>query len=98
MARAKKPKVVDDKDFGATHGGTAITEELAEQWATEIESEDFDLTHWERCDDGLPLLAQSDTEPGVAFPLSSSELSSLRLRAREGGGSLSDLIREALAS
>jgi hypothetical protein len=31
MAKVRKAKVVDDKDFGVTHSGAVITEELAEQ-------------------------------------------------------------------
>jgi hypothetical protein len=98
MAKARKSKASDDEVLGVTPSGTVITEELAEQWATETESEDFDPTHWERIYVRRPLLAQSVTGPGIAFPLSSSELRSLRLRAREEGSSLSDLIREALDS
>jgi hypothetical protein len=91
-------KPADDEVLGVTHSGTVITEELAEQWAIEFESEDFDPSQWERCDVRRPLLAQSDTGLGIAFPLSSSELSLLRLRAQEEGRPLSDLIREALDS
>ncbi|HET9677676.1 MAG TPA: hypothetical protein VFP21_09250 [Solirubrobacterales bacterium] len=98
MAKAKKPKAGADEVLGMTRSGTVITEELAEQWATEFESEDFDPTHWERRYVRRSPFAQSDIGPGIAFPLSSSELSSLRLRAEEEGRSFSDLIRETLDS
>lgn len=98
MARARKSKATEAEVLGATRSGTVITEELAEQWATEIESEDFDPMHWERRCVVRPLVGRGDTSPGIAFPLTSRELANLRARAEDDGRSLSDLIREALDS
>lgn len=87
-----------DEVLGVTSSGTLITEELAEQWATEIESEDFDFTNWERRYVVSLSTAQADVGPGIAFPLSSAELDALKRRAEEEGRALAALLREALDS
>jgi hypothetical protein len=73
-----------------------ITEELAEQWATELENEDFDPTQWEhRYLIRFPHAADAPAS-GFPFPLSSSELDALRTRAEEEGRPFEDLLRETL--
>gem|GEM_PF-641626 len=96
---AEEGKEAADEVLGVTPSGTVITEELAEQWATEFESEDVDLTdrvRWRV----IPLLlsAENGDRSGIPFPLSSSELEALRARAEKEGRSPVDLFREALDS
>jgi hypothetical protein len=47
MAKVRKTKA-GDEDLGVTRGGTVITEELAEQWAEEIEKNPPDPSVFER--------------------------------------------------
>jgi hypothetical protein len=94
----EESKYAGDEVLGVTASGTVITEELAEQWATEFENEDFDPTRWEtRYAIRFPHAADAP-ECGAPFPLAASELDALRTRAEEEGRQLKDLIREALNS
>lgn len=77
--------------------GVELTPELEEELAAEAER-GYDLSKAKRHYLARPLLAETDARLGVAFPLSSEELDSLRTRAQEEGRPLGDLIREALDS
>jgi hypothetical protein len=88
----------DGESLGVTPSGIVITEELAERWATEFENEDVDLTKLERRHVVWIRPIEQASGPGVAFPLSSSEVNALRTRADEEGRPLGDLLRDALKS
>jgi len=96
MAKVKKTKVVDDSDFGVTHGGTVITEELAGQWAEEFERNPPDPSEFERRYVGRPSLGRAGQSPRVSFRASPKLFKAAWKRADEEGRSLSSLAREAL--
>jgi predicted HicB family RNase H-like nuclease len=96
MAKMRKTKVVDDKDFGVTHGGTVITEELAEQWAEEFERNPPDPSEFERRYVGRPSLSEAGRSPRVSFRVPMDVYKAAWKRADKEGRSLSSLAREAL--
>ena len=96
MAKVRKPKAVHEKDFGATHGGTVITEELAEQWAKEFEKNPPDPSEFERRYVGRPSLGKAGQSPRVSFRASPKLFKAAWKRADEEERSLSSLAREAL--
>jgi predicted HicB family RNase H-like nuclease len=96
MAKVRKPKVADDEDFGVTHGGTVITEELAEQWAEEFERNPPDPSEFERRYVGRPSLGKAGQSPRVSFRASPKLFRAAWKCADEEGRSLSSLAREAL--
>jgi hypothetical protein len=95
----EESKDAGDEVLGVIASGTVITEELAEQWATEFENEDLDFTDQVRWH-VIPLLLPSEVAAGsgVTFPLSSSELDAIRAQAENEDRSLVELIREVLDS
>ena len=96
MAKVRKAKVVDDKEFGVTHGGTVITEELAEQWADEFERNPPDPSEFERRYVGRPSLSAEGRSPRVSCRVSMDLYQAAWKRADEESRSLSSLAREAL--
>lgn len=96
MAKVRKAKVVDDKNFGVTHGGTVITEELAEKWAEEFERNPPDPSEFERRYVGRPSLSEAGRSPRVSFRASMKLYKAAWKRADKEGRSLSSLAREAL--
>jgi hypothetical protein len=96
MAKVRKTKVVDDKDFGVTQGGTVITEELAEQWAEEFERNPPDPSELERRYVGRPSLSSEGRSPRVSFRVPMDIYKAAWKRADKEGRSLSSLAREAL--
>jgi hypothetical protein len=92
----RKARVVDDKDFGVTHGGTVITEELAEKWAEEIEKNPPDPSELERRYVGRPSLSEEGRSPRVSFRVPMDIYKAAWKRADKEGRSLSSLAREAL--
>lgn len=96
MAKARKPRVIDDQNFGVTHGGTVITEELAERWADEFEKDPPDPSEFERRYVGRPSLGKAGQSPRVSFRASPKLFKAAWKRADEEGRSLSSLAREAL--
>ncbi|MGN6586457.1 MAG: hypothetical protein ACTHKT_03165 [Solirubrobacterales bacterium] len=86
---------MDDKNFGVTHGGTVITEELAEQWAEEIEKNPPDPSKLERRYVGRPSLSEVGRSPRVSFRVPMDLYKAAWKRADEEGRSLSSLAREA---
>jgi hypothetical protein len=77
--------------------GIELTPELEDELVAEAER-GYDLSKFRRHYLTRPLLADSDTGAGVAFPLSSAELDALRARAEKESRPLGDLVREALDS
>jgi hypothetical protein len=96
MAKVRKPRVVDDKNFGVTHGGTVITEELAEKWAEEFEKNPPDPSELVPRYVGRPSLSDAGRSPRVSFRAPTSLYKAAWKRADEEGRSLSSLAREAL--
>lgn len=96
MAKVRKAKVVDDKNFGVTHGGTVITEELAEKWAEEIEQNPPDPSQLERRYVGRPSLSEAGRSPRVSCRVPMNVYKAAWKRADKEGRSLSSLAREAL--
>jgi hypothetical protein len=96
MAKVRKRKPEDDEVLGVTRGGTVITEELAEQWAEEIEKDPPDPSVFERRYVGRPSLGKAGQSPRVSFRASPKLFKAAWKRADEEGRSLSSLAREAL--
>jgi hypothetical protein len=96
MAKMRKTKSGDDEGLGVTRGGTVITEELAEQWAEEIEQNPPDPSEFERRYVGRPSLGRAGQSPRVSFRASPDLFRAAWKRADKEGRSLSGLAREAL--
>jgi hypothetical protein len=96
MAKVRKTKTEDEAPLGVTLGGTVITEELAEQWAEEIEKNPPDPSQFERRYVGRPSLGNAGQSPRVSFRASPRLFKAAWKRADEEGRSLSSLAREAL--
>jgi predicted HicB family RNase H-like nuclease len=96
MAKVRKTKTTDDEALGVTRGGTVITEELAEQWAEEIEQNPPDPSELERRYVGRPSLGRAGQSPRVSFRASPKLFKAAWKRADKEGRSLSSLAREAL--
>ncbi len=96
MAKVRKTESGDDEVLGVTRGGTVITEELAEQWAEEIEREPPDPSQLERRYVGRPSLGRAGQSPRVSFRASPKLFKAAWKRADAEGRSLSSLAREAL--
>src|SRR3954447_9687440 len=96
MAKVRKTKAAGDKGLGVMPSGTVITEELAEQWAEEIEKNPPDPSVLERRYVGRPSLGKAGQSPRVSFRASPKLFKAAWKRADEEGRSLSSLAREAL--
>lgn len=96
MAKVKKTEGGDEEVLGVTSGGTVITEELAEQWAEEIERDPPDPSELERRYVGRPSLGKAGQSPRVSFRASPKLFKAAWKRADKEGRSLSSLAREAL--
>ncbi|MGN6254532.1 MAG: hypothetical protein ACTHO8_06075 [Solirubrobacterales bacterium] len=96
MAKVKKTRDGNDEGLGTTRGGTVITEELAEQWAEEIERNPPDPSQLERRYVGRPSLSETGRSPRVSFRASKDLYKAAWKRADKEGRSLSSLAREAL--
>ena len=96
MAKVRKSKAGEDAPLGVTLGGTVITEELAEQWAEEIEKNPPDPSQLERRYVGRPSLGRAGQSPRVSFRASPKLFKRAWKRADEEDRSLSSLAREAL--
>lgn len=97
MGKVKKPggKGKKDEVLGVTRSGTVITEELAEQWAEEIEKEPPDPSTLRRRYVGRPSLGPNGLSPRVSFRVSPELHKAAWARADKEGRSLSELAREA---
>jgi len=96
MAKVRKTKGEGEEDLGVTTGGTVITEELAEQWAEEIERNPPDPSELERRYVGRPSLGKAGQSPRVSFRASPQLVKAAWKRADEEGKALSTIAREAL--
>src|SRR3954447_3362848 len=96
MAKVKKTEDSGDEVLGVTPSGTVITEELAEQWAEEIERNPPDPSQLERRYVGRPSLSQAGRSPRVSFRASMDLYKAAWKRADKEERSLSSLAREAL--
>lgn len=96
MGKVKKPrKSSKDEVLGVTRSGTVITEELAEQWAEEIEKEPPDPSTLRRRYVGRPSLGPKGLSPRVSFRVPPDLHKAAWARADKEGRSLSELAREA---
>ncbi len=96
MAKVKQAKAGEEAPLGVTLGGTVITEELAEQWAEEIERNPPDPSTLERRYVGRPSLSEAGRSPRVSFRVPIDIYKAAWKRADQEGRSLSSLAREAL--
>jgi hypothetical protein len=96
MAEVRRTKAEDEAPLGRTRSGTVITEELAEQWAEEIEKNPPDPSELERRYVGRPSLSEAGRSPQVSFRASMDLYKAAWKRADKEGRSLSSLAREAL--
>ncbi|HEU4706324.1 MAG TPA: hypothetical protein VFS64_03960 [Solirubrobacterales bacterium] len=92
----RKTKAGDDAPLGVTLGGTVITEELAEEWAEEIEENPPDPSELERRYVGRPSLSTAGRSPRVSCRVPMDLYKAAWKRADKEGRSLSSLAREAL--
>jgi hypothetical protein len=100
MGKVKKPgknrkKGKKDEVLGVTRSGTVITEELAEQWADEIEKNPPDPSELVRRYVGRPSLGPKGLSPRVSFRVPPDLYEAAWARADKEGRSLSELAREA---
>lgn len=97
MGKVKKSdeKSQEDEVLGVTRSGTVITEELAEQWAEEIERSPPDPSKLERRYVGRPSLGAAGHSPRVSFRVPPDLYKAAWARADKEKRSLSDLAREA---
>lgn len=94
--KVRKTEAADDEVLGVTRGGTVITEELAEQWAEEIEKNPPDPSQLERRYVGRPSLSEAGRSPRVSCRVPMDIYKAAWKRADKEGRSLSSLAREAL--
>lgn len=97
MGKVKKPgkKAKDDEILGVTRSGMLLTEEIAEEWAEEIERNPPDPSRLERRYVGRPSLGPNGLSPRVSFRVPPELHKAAWARADKEGRSFSDLAREA---
>lgn len=95
MGKVNKSKKRAKEEPFVTRSGTVVTEELAEQWAEEIERDGFDPAKVERRYVGRPSLGPNGLSPRVSFRVSPELHKAAWARADKEGRSLSELAREA---
>jgi hypothetical protein len=91
----KQKKKKAEEEVWVTRSGTVLTEELAEQWADEIEKNPPDPSELERRYVGRPSLGPQGHSPRVSFRVPPDLYKAAWARADKEGRSLSDLAREA---
>lgn len=89
-----RKKAAKEEEF-VTRSGMVLTEELAEQWAEEIEKNPPDPSKLERRYVGRPSLGAAGHSPRVSFRVPPDLYEAAWARADKEGRSLSDLAREA---
>ena len=95
MGKVNKQKRKAEEEVWVTRSGTVITEELAEQWADEIEKNPPEPSELERRYVGRPSLGPTGHSPRVSFRVPPDLYKAAWARADKEGRSLSDLAREA---
>jgi hypothetical protein len=96
MAKVRKADAREDEVLGVTPSGVVVTEQLAEQWAEEIERNPPDPSQLERRYVGRPSLSEAGRSPRVSCRVPMDVYKAAWKRADEEGRSLSSLTREAL--
>jgi hypothetical protein len=96
MAKVRKTNAREDEVLGVTPSGVVVTEQLAEQWAEEIERNPPDPSELERRYVGRPSLSEAGRSPRVSCRVPMDVYKAAWKRADEEGRSLSSLTREAL--
>jgi hypothetical protein len=91
----KKQKKAEKEEPFVMRSGTVLTEELAEQWAEEIEKNPPDPSKLERRYVGRPSLGPNGLSPRVSFRVPPELHKAAWARADKEGRSLSELAREA---
>lgn len=98
MGKVSKSKNEKEKEEEwVTRSGTVLTEELAEQWAEEIERNPPEPAELERRYVGRPSLGAAGTSPRVSFRVPPDLYKAAWARADKEKRSLSDLAREAFS-
>lgn len=97
MGKVEKPrkKVAGEEAEFVTRSGMVLTEEIAEEWAEEIEKNPPDPSKLERRYVGRPSLGEKGLSPRVSFRVSPDLYKAAWARADKEGKSLSELAREA---
>jgi hypothetical protein len=96
MGKVKKSQKEKEKEQEwVTRSGMVLTEEIAEQWAEEIERNPPDPSKLERRYVGRPSLGGAGHSPRVSFRVPPDLYKAAWARADKEGRSLSDLAREA---
>lgn len=95
MGKVNKAKKQKEEEEWVTRSGMVLTEEIAEQWADEIEEHPPDPCELERRYVGRPSLGKSGHSPRVSFRVPPDLYKAAWARADKEGRSLSDLAREA---
>ena len=96
MGKVNKPqKNAKKEEPFVMRSGTVLTEELAEQWAEEIEQNPPDPSKLERRYVGRPSLGPKGLSPRVSFRVPPDLYKAAWARADKEGRSLSELAREA---
>lgn len=94
MGKVKKAGMKKEQEW-VTSSGMVLTEEIAEQWAEEVEQEPPDPSDLERRYVGRPSLGPSGPSPRVSFRVPPDLYKAAWARADKEKRSLSDLAREA---
>jgi hypothetical protein len=93
VSKSKKKK--ENEEEWVTRSGMVLTEEIAEQWAEEIERNPPDPSELERRYVGRPSLGPNGPSPRVSFRVPPDLYKAAWARADKEKRSLSDLAREA---
>lgn len=94
MGKVDKAEKEKEQEW-VTRSGMVLTEEIAEQWAEEIEQNPPDPSQLERRYVGRPSLGPSGPSPRVSFRVPPDLYKAAWARADKEKRSLSDLAREA---
>lgn len=96
MGKVNKPrKKAEKEEEFVTRSGMVLTEEIAEQWAEEVEQNPPDPSQLERRYVGRPSLGAAGHSPRVSFRVPPDLYKAAWARADKEKRSLSDLAREA---
>jgi hypothetical protein len=90
-------KKKEKEEEWVTRSGMVLTEEIAEQWAEEIERDPPDPSELERRYVGRPSLGAAGPSPRVSFRVPPDLYKAAWARADKEKRSLSDLAREAFS-
>ena len=97
MGKVGKAKKMKEEEEWVTRSGMVLTEEIAEQWADDIERNPPDPSELERRYVGRPSLGPNGPSPRVSFRVPPDLYKAAWARADKEKRSLSDLAREAFS-